>query len=195
MRHTKKNKKRRKHKTQFNKYKKYKNIKGGFTKKIIIKENEYTINLYKELPEHIRNEAKYMCLNIYDNYSNEDTISLVDDYLLSTDNDIYILSDSENNIISFIIMKNNLCEDNICFNCSTNNCSYLLLTCVKYEYRGRNIFKYFLREIEYYLKETGIDCIRLTAINKKVFNIYKSIGFNTENDDNAICEYKMIKYL
>jgi hypothetical protein len=132
---------------------------------------------------------------MYENFSDEDTYELVYDYLSSTDKNIFILSDNLENIISFIIMKNNLCEDSRCFNCNDNICSYIILTCVSQEKRGIGIFKYFLKEVENYLKELNVDCIRLTAVNRSVFNIYRKIGFKSENIEDSTCEFKMIKYL
>jgi hypothetical protein len=198
---TYRNKKNRKktYKNKKNRKKTYKNKKnrkmigGNIIDTTIINERNYNISLYTELPENIKNEAKNMCSNMYPGLDNQNTSVIVDDIMSADTNDIYILRNDENEIVSFIIMRNNLCEGG-CFNCN-KKCSYILLTCVKEKQRGKRIFSYFLKAVEKYLKTQMIDCIRLTALNPGVFNAYNNLGFITEKQDESLCQYKMIKYL
>ena len=187
-----KTKNRIKNRIKKNKKRKTYKMRGGFSKNIVIREKLYNITLYQNLPENIKDKAKNMCKQMYEGISDEDMSDLVYGNFESSDNNIYILSDEFENIISFIIIKNNICDT--CFNCNII-CSYIILTCVNMDHRGKGIFKFFLKEIEEYLKHNNINCIRLTAVNKNVFNIYKQLGFQTENKEMYECEYKMIKYL
>ena len=160
---------------------------------IMINRTPYSIMLYETLPEEIINETKDLCENMYEGYSNEDTRELTESFLSSGDKKIYILKNVIlNKIVSFIAIKD-VCEDS-CFNCSIS-CSYILLTCVGKNYRGKGIFKHFFQGIENYLRENYVNCIRLTAVNRKVFELYLNLGFRPENQGNAICQYKMIKYI
>ena len=175
--------------------KKYRKMTGGnIIDTTVIDTHNYNIMLYTDLPENIKNEAKYMCSNMFSDTSDEDTADLVDDMMTSGTNNIYIFqNDTTNEIVSFIIMRNNLCETD-CFNCN-KSCSYILLTCVKQDKRGQRIFAYFLTAVEKYLRHEMIECIRLTALNPNVFKVYSKLGFITENPINKTCQYKMIKYL
>lgn len=171
-----------------------KNIKGGKNiSELTINDENYTLSVYNEEDdnyESIKDEAKFICEDMYPGYSAEDTAEIVKDILDNLD-ELYILRDNSNQINAFMIIKYNYCDD-ICMNCSLK-CAYILLTCVKKEKRNQKIFTPFLREIENHLKNNGISCIRLTAVNNKVYNIYKKLGFTTENKENYECEYKMIK--
>jgi len=175
----------------------FKKMRGGFHTSINIDGSVYNINLYQKLPDDIRENAKIACGGMYESYSDADTSELVYDYLASEDNDIYILSDHAKEFVSFIIMKNAHCEASManCFNCKEVKCSYIKLTCVRKEKRGMSIFKHFLKGVEDYLKTKDIKCIRLTALNKTVFNIYKKIGFESEISGEDACDFQMIKRL
>jgi ribosomal protein S18 acetylase RimI-like enzyme len=215
---TKKNKKKtrkqkkklRKQKTRKQKMKQEKeknNIISTFTKN----DQEYNIFLYNNQNKIIADElieTSKVCLPDFDN---EDVKDLLED----NTNDIYILkktsiNESINEIIGFIIIKNNYCDSsNKCLNCNNNNnnniinCSYILLLCIKENYRKSGLFRLFFYEIEKYVKNNLINCIRLTATNKKTYNTYISLGFKSEseseneseNEVNNLCEYYLIKEL
>lgn len=168
-------------------------MKGGNNiSNFTINQENYVVSVYNEGNANydtIKDEAKFMCEDMYHGYDPEDTSELVREMLDTTD-EIYILRDNFDEINAFITIKYNYCND--CMHCPLN-CAYILLTCVKKEKRGKKLFASFLRAVEMYLKSNGVTCVRLTAVNNDVYNIYKKLGFNTENKQNYECEYKMIK--
>ncbi len=177
-------------KNKKNKTKKY--LRGGskFISNLFIKGENYNITMYNILPENVKQSALNMCSSMYEDLDDENTADLVKEIFDDATNEIYILSNN-GEVASFIIIKHNYCEHD-CSNCDVN-CAYILLTCTKKEKRGQGIFKKFLNEIAIYLKQNNINCIRLTAINQNVYNIYSKIGFSTEIEGDFTCNYKMIK--
>ena len=63
---------------------------GNIIDTTIINARNYNISLYTELPENVKNEAKYMCSNMYPELDDETTSDTVDDIMSSGINDIYI---------------------------------------------------------------------------------------------------------
>jgi hypothetical protein len=168
-----------------------KKMKGGNIITQFSKDGElYNISLYNVLPENIQTAMTKVCTPTYSEQDFED-MDLTD-----TSNDYYILSKVSNSeIIGFVMIKNNYCSDS-CFNCE-KKCSYILLLCIKQEYRGRNgIFGIFFTNLEQFLKNhKNVQCIRLTSVNSKTTTAYNRIGFQSEHILDPFCEAKMIKEL
>jgi GNAT superfamily N-acetyltransferase len=169
----------------FKKYKRTRRWKGGAPFTLSIYDNT-TMNT---IPDHILEEASHICEPEYDNES-------VSEILSDTGNIICIYTDDDNNeIVGFMILNENSC-DRDCFNCE-DKCMYIKLLCTKESRRGQGIFPKFLEKVKTMVKNKGISCIRLTASKKITFNIYKKVGFRTENENSLVipehdpCQYKM----
>jgi len=89
-------------------------------------------------------------------------------------------------------------KDNECFDPNLK-CIYIKLLCLHERERGKKLFKKFYFFVEHFLKKRfNPSCIRLTASDREVYNMYINFGFTTEmktnfTDFSQDCEYSLIK--
>ena len=153
----------------------------------------YDIYLFNKLSTSIINKVKDACQPKFD----EET---VEDYSLR-DPDYYkfiLLNKKTNKVLGFIICKYTFTIDNECFDPNLK-CIYIKLLCLHERERGKGLFKKFYFFVEKFLKKRfNPSCIRLTASDREVYNMYINFGFSTEmktdfNSSSQDCEYLLIK--
>jgi len=153
----------------------------------------YDIYLFDKLSSSIINKVKDACQPKFDEES-------VEEYSLK-DPDYYkfiLLNKKTNQVLGFIICKYMFTKDNECFDPNLK-CIYIKLLCLHERERGKKLFKKFYFFVEHFLKKRfNPSCIRLTASDREVYNMYINFGFTTEmktnfTDFSQDCEYSLIK--